>query len=614
MLDLSIFLSVALGAQAAFGTPIKSRTAYSVKEVHPVPKKWTPIDRAPGNHMLHMQIGLKQDNFEELERHLYEVSDPDHQRYGQHLSDEDVNELVKPADETLDLVHEWLFDNGVTLANYSPAKDWIHVYIDVESAERLLDAEYSVFEHEDGGRIVRTSEWSLPSHLHELIDTIQPTTSFMRAKQQTTDHMQFSQPWYPPGYTPPSNATIAKVCQFFPVTIECFRTLYGTIDYTPKVPGLSKVAFNNYLNETPIRPDIELFLEKYRPEAAKTALTFTSIEIADGPAASYDNLTAEELADAIGKEANLDAQTLLGMVYPIPLTSFSTGGSPPFIPDINTPTDTNEPYLTWVNYVTGLKDLPQVISSSYGDDEQTVPKSYADRVCKSFAQLGARGISLLVSSGDSGLGGETAADCVSSTTNATTFLPAFPAGCPYVTTVGATEQFEPEVVAWRPDGIGPDGKTHGFYTTGSGFSNYFSRPSYQNGIVDEYVKGLNGLYDGLYNKNGRGYPDISAQGLYFAFVWNATFSSISGTSASCPLASSVIGLINDALLASGKPTLGFLNPWLYSKGYRGFTDITSGNTSSCGTNGFPVTQGWDPLTGFGTPIFPELVEIAKACY
>lgn len=564
--------------------------------------------------MLHMQIGLKQDNFEELERQLYEVSDPDHHRYGQHLSGEDVNELVKPADETLDAVHEWLFDNGVTLANYSPAKDWINIYIDVESAERLLDTEYSVFEHEDGGRIVRTSEWSLPSHLHELIDTIQPTTSFMRAKQQTTDHIQFSQPWYPPGYTPPSNTTIAKVCQFFPVTIECFRTLYGTIDYTPKVPGLSKVAFNNYLNETPIRPDIELFLEKYRPEAAKTALTFNSIEIADGPAASYDNLTAEELANALGKEANLDAQTLLGMVYPIPLTSFSTGGSPPFIPDINTPTDTNEPYLTWVNYVTGLKDLPQVISSSYGDDEQTIPKSYADRVCKSFAQLGARGISLLVSSGDSGLGGETAADCVSSTTNATAFLPEFPAGCPYVTTVGATEQFEPEVVAWRPDGIGPDGNTHGFYTTGSGFSNYFSRPSYQNGVVDKYVEGLNGLYDSLYNKNGRGYPDISAQGLYFAFVWNATFSSISGTSASCPLASSVIGLINDALLASGKPTLGFLNPWLYSKGYKGFTDVTSGNTSSCGTSGFPVTTGWDPLTGFGTPIFPELVEIAKAYY
>jgi tripeptidyl-peptidase-1 len=101
---------------------------------------------------------------------------------------------------------------------------------------------------------------------------------------------------------------------------------------------------------------------------------------------------------------------------------------------------------------------------------------------------------------------------------------------------------------------------------------------------------------------GRGYPDISAQSLYFAFAWNGTFSSISGTSASCPLASSILSLVNDALVAEGKPPLGFLNPWLYSKGYKGFTDITGGNTSSCGTAGFPVTKGWDPVTGFGSPV------------
>lgn len=102
--------------------------------------------------------------------------------------------------------------------------------------------------------------------------------------------------------------------------------------------------------------------------------------------------------------------------------------------------------------------------------------------------------------------------------------------------------------------------------------------------------------------DGRGYPDISAQGLYFGFVWNQTFSSISGTSASTPLSASIIALVNDALLAAGKPTLGFLNPFLYSKAYKAFTDITSGNTSSCGTAGFPVTKGWDPTTGFGSPV------------
>jgi tripeptidyl-peptidase-1 len=116
---------------------------------------------------------------------------------------------------------------------------------------------------------------------------------------------------------------------------------------------------------------------------------------------------------------------------------------------------------------------------------------------------------------------------------------------------------------------------------------------------------------GLYNPSGRGYPDISAQGLYFQFYWNATNGVISGTSASTPLMASILALVNDALIASGKPTLGFLNPWLYKKGYKGFTDILSGGNGGCNTTGFPVTEDWDAVTGFGTPVFPDIVRLAK---
>jgi tripeptidyl-peptidase I len=73
-------------------------------------------------------------------------------------------------------------------------------------------------------------------------------------------------------------------------------------------------------------------------------------------------------------------------------------------------------------------------------------------------------------------------------------------------------------------------------------------------------------------------------------------------SASAPTIASVIALVNDMLLAAGKPVLGFLNPWLYSGGSASFTDITSGSASGCGTTGFPAQAGWDAVTGFGTPV------------
>lgn len=68
----SAIVLVALTAQTVFGTPIQSRSAYAVKEKHYVPKKWAKLGRAPKEAMLYLQIGVKQGQFAELERHLYE--------------------------------------------------------------------------------------------------------------------------------------------------------------------------------------------------------------------------------------------------------------------------------------------------------------------------------------------------------------------------------------------------------------------------------------------------------------------------------------------------------------------------------------------------------------
>jgi len=85
---------------------------------------------------------------------------------------------------------------------------------------------------------------------------------------------------------------------------------------------------------------------------------------------------------------------------------------------------------------------------------------------------------------------------------------------------------------------------------------------------------------------------------------------LDGTSASAPTASAVLSLVNDALLAAGKSPLGFLNPWLYTKGFEACTDITNGSAIGCGTDGFPAVEGWDPVTGFGTPFFPAVKAVA----
>jgi tripeptidyl-peptidase-1 len=128
---------------------------------------------------------------------------------------------------------------------------------------------------------------------------------------------------------------------------------------------------------------------------------------------------------------------------------------------------------------------------------------YAFQVCSLFAQLAARGVSVIFSAGDTGVG----IACESNDGKHTVrFAPNFPASCPFVTSVGGTYGHSPEIAAAFSSG---------------GFSNYFPRPSWQDFAVtawqpfsvdDETNKGP-------YQLKGRAYPDVAAQSVRFA-VWN----------------------------------------------------------------------------------------------
>ena len=89
----------------------------------------------------------------------------------------------------------------------------------------------------------------------------------------------------------------------------------------------------------------------------------------------------------------------------------------------------------WIELVSNTSDaeVPHVFSTSYGEAEETVSKSYQDRINVEFVKAGARGISLLFASGDDGVGSR----CSNGKLDAK-----WPAGSPYVTGVGGSERVE----------------------------------------------------------------------------------------------------------------------------------------------------------------------------
>ena len=104
------------------------------------PHHWINTGRAPSAHIIQLRIALYQPRFPELERHLAEVSDPFHERYGEHLTKEEVEELVAPHPSSVDAVHEWLVSYGIGSEERhpSPAGDWVTVYVPVAQAENML--------------------------------------------------------------------------------------------------------------------------------------------------------------------------------------------------------------------------------------------------------------------------------------------------------------------------------------------------------------------------------------------------------------------------------------------------------------------------------------------
>jgi subtilase family serine protease len=105
----------------------------------------------------------------------------------------------------------------------------------------------------------------------------------------------------------------------------------------------------------------------------------------------------------------------------------------------------------------------------------------------------------------------------------------------------------------------------------------------------------------------RGVPDVAYQAssgtgplVYFsAFGWFV----VGGTSCSAPQWAGLIAIADQ--ISGGN--LGYINPGLYKIGSdparyaADFFDITSGNNTTSSILGHSATQGWDAVTGLGTP-------------
>ncbi|KAF7363047.1 Subtilisin-like protein [Mycena venus] len=580
-----------------------------------IPSGLTLQRRADPDALIPLRFSLAQSNLDKLETFVLDVADPRSPNYGKHWSPAQVRETFRPSQGAIDTVNGWLTDHAGIHADkikLSPNGDILHLDVTIAEAESLLQAEYNVYSDEDGNvRVGCHDGYILPEHVSKHVDLVWPTVhfggprSFSRRSTSIISSSRFGRESGAPRLPIDNIAAFAESGCDESVTLDCLRALYN-FDFTPVSGDMNTVGVAEFGASVYKPSDLDLFFNSFRSDQVGHTPTLISVEGGD-PTESGDV-----------DEATLDIELMMGLLGSGQnLSLYQIGKTVAVTPDpmdeLLAALDGSYCSLSPVGSegITdcGNKPRTNVISISYHlhpDINDPAISPVVQRQCTEIGKLALTGITFIASSGDGGVAYSQFEECLQPDGSLVafgngSFVSQLPASCPYITAVGATS-----VVPGASTDQAEESTT--IFPSGGGFSNNFPRPAWQNYAVQNYLDNFAPSYaSSVFNRSGRAYPDVSANGWPIVIAQNGGFIQSGGTSASAPIFASLIAAVNDARLATGKSPVGFINPALYSGAFAdAFNDVKVGSNPACGTQGFPAAPGWDPVSGLGTPNFEKL--------
>eukprot|EP01103_Thecamoeba_quadrilineata_P007454 TRINITY_DN17330_c0_g1_i1.p1 TRINITY_DN17330_c0_g1~~TRINITY_DN17330_c0_g1_i1.p1 ORF type:complete len:564 (-),score=96.23 TRINITY_DN17330_c0_g1_i1:40-1731(-) len=538
------------------------RSFLQSSEASALPSGWIRDNsEVNGEQRIKLIFALKQRNLEVLDETFWAVSTPGNPRYGKHLTIEQINDIIAPSKEDTYKVLFWLKSQGVRDAKVERSKDYLTCSVTIKQAEKIFDVKFNNYKHTSGRTFTGTlGPYSVPSILAQHIDLV---SGLVGLPNLDFKHSPIKNPLAGPGGKD--------------ITPVIIRTRYNVSDDLVVTNANNSHAVAEFQGEYYSPSDLATFFADYVPFA---------------PAQTVAKVIGTNVEKDPGLEASLDVQYIMG-VAPNATTWFYSYASDNFWNDL----------LNWTTTLASSSPIPWILSVSYGAQGDYPPNSTIQRLDTEFQKIGARGVSIIIASGDHGsgcaLGAADLCSCV--------LYPSYPASSPYVTAIGATK--------FLSGNAGPEGAVTAF-GSGGGFFADDTQQSYQTAAVAHYfaTTPASTLPPACsYNQANRATPDGSALGdVHFQVVMDGSVTSVGGTSASTPTWAAIFTLLNDIRFNNNEASLGFLNVWLYQTAAANptaFFDVTVGNNvvADCCTNGgFQCAPGWDPATGVGTPNFAVL--------
>ena len=580
------FVITLVFAIAAVGHADSSRMAGN----HPVEaEQRNAIGNMDASQPLTMEIHLNLRNQSQLQTFLEQLQDPSSPNYHKFLQPGEFDSKYGPRQADLDAVAKWLRDEGFTVTSTSGSVQFTGT---VEQAERTFTVHILKMSATEFANI---DDPMLPANLAPMVGDIEGLDNLMAAS---------------PVLTIPANLKKLSAA----TTLSPSHKLTRKEALARVTRGASPLA--------QLRPDVDVGGEVAYGDAdmRNTYNVSSSTTIGGGDCIAI-----------VGQSDYLDASlnTFRSQFTDLPAFSVTrklVGSVNPGTGSVaETETDLD---LEWshvmapgapTNYYFGSGNLQDCISQAISDDNCKVisisfefcgghSTLYSQTLNSLFAKAAGQGQSVFISTGDHGAAGsvESGSHCVPGSGSP---IVSEMSANPNVTAVGGTQILSPDYngsfiaqgyateTVWNDAqaGLSPTG------ASGGGASSIFSKPSYQSA-------------PGVPNDKHRDLPDVVLLGGSPAvFIGGDSGGSgalqccVDGTSLAAPLWA---GLAKD--IESEIGALGNINPRLYDLGTlqygssatnEGFHDITSGDNSFHGVNGFSAATGYDKASGLGSVDF-----------
>jgi subtilase family serine protease len=632
-----VFAALAVSQVSAQTSPARQVMAGTKPSWTAAAQQATTI--APAQPGITAKVWLVPRNAAQLDALATAVSDPTSTQYGQFISEDDYVAQYAPSGDQVAQVSAWLASAGLTVTSVGPDNHFISVTGSAAAADAAFGTQLTRYVVQGKVEQAPSSDLSVPASVAGLVQAVsglstfghqmspgdmgapdafvvgQPCSAFYGQKRANTE----------PRYH--GDSLVWNICGYTPSQL---RGAYGVPSGNQAGNGAT-VAIVDAYDASTLQADANTYSRQHGDRA------FTPSQFRD-KSVPEDVSTSDDCGGNgwYGEQA-LDIEAVHGMAPAANVLYYGAASC------------NDDDFLAQLSQIVA-DNKASIVTNSWGEptfvvvDGQlfaTIDDDLVNAYEDIFKQGAVQGIGFYFSSGDDG----------DELANAGYSHPDYPTGDPWVTSVGGTSIaidkrnariFETgwgtTLHALSANGArwANPGEFHG--GAGGGYSQVFSRPWYQNGIVPS-------------NTSGRAVPDVGMDadpttgmlvGETQSFPLASVFGPagvyygeyrVGGTSLASPLWAGV------QAVAEGGHRLGFANPRIYSMARRGghsvnpFFDATpqgdpanvradyansinadDGVTFSLRTfdedTSLVTTPGWDDVTGVGSSTAAYIAQVA----